>query len=114
MQLKSKKGISILLAILILSFVLTAALGTSVVLVRQLKTLREVGYSVAALYAADTGIEEFLKTRDPGGIPETPLNGAKYQVFVNASSSDDCNAQNYCVKSIGTYKDTRRAIEVKY
>lgn len=76
--------------------------------------MRKVGYSVIAFYAADTGIEEVLKMTTPGNIPETLLNSAKYEVSVNASTSPDCNASNYCIKSTGSYKETRRAIEITY
>ena len=116
MKLETKKGVSILLAVFLLSFVLSIALGTSIVLIRQVKTMRSIGFSVIAFYAADNGIEEVLAmdTLSEGNIiPETQLsNEAKYSVFVNASTTEGCDAANYCIKSIGIYRNTRRAIEV--
>ncbi len=114
--LATQKGISILFAVAILSIILAIALGTSVVVIRQVKTMREIGHSVIALYAADSGMEEILMYSSPTDISGT-VGEATYEVFVTASTTPECaakNAKNYCIKSIGTYKDTKRAIEVKY
>jgi len=118
-KIKTKRGVSLLFAILILSFVLSVALGASIIMVRQLKTLREAGYSVVALYAADTGIEEILLRDDPtGGIAKTSLLpdiNADYQVFVEAGGEGECDSSlTFCITSVGTYQNTRRAIEVQY
>lgn len=113
---RSQKGVSFMFAIFILAFILSIALGTSTILVRQIKIMREIGYSVVAFYAADSGMEEVLMMATPSSIGETQLNGsgAKYQVDVKDSSDPTCNASNYCIKSIGSYQNTRRAIEVTY
>ena len=111
---QKEKGVSILFAVLILSVVLSIALGTSSLIVRQLKVMRGVGSSVVAFYAADCGIEKVLLTKPPLPISKTLLNGAEYEVFVSASTTEGCDALNYCIKSIGSYKNTKRAIEIKY
>jgi len=74
-----------------------------------------MGYSVIAFYAADNGIEEVLMDNStPTAISLTELpNGATYQVTVDANGPQ-CDALNFCIKSIGTYKTTKRAIEIKY
>lgn len=113
----SQKGISILFAVAILSVVLSIALETSSILIRQVKMVREIDYSVVAFYAADNGIEEVLIMAIPQSIPETPLPGlsaATYEVLVKDSDDPDCNAPNYCITSIGTYRKTRRAIGVEF
>lgn len=112
---KNTKGISILFAVLILSVVLSIGLGLGSILVGQTKTIRQAGYSVVAFFAADAGIEEILMNYPPVDILETTLpNGASYSVFVNASTTPGCAAQNYCIKSLGGYKGTSRAIEITY
>ncbi len=115
LNFNKEKGIAILLAVLILSFVLTIALGTSVILIRQVKTIREIDSSVIAFYAADSGIEEFLLINDPQNPPSPGvLDGAGYEVFVHASTTPGCDGENYCIRSVGTYKNTTRAIEIQY
>ncbi len=113
-ELNKQKGISVLFAISILSVILSIGLGASSILIGQIRTIREMGYSVTAFYAADNGIEEVLLMAVPTSIPETQLNGARYEVAVKDSENPDCDAANFCIKSIGIYKETRRAIEIKY
>ena len=114
MKNKQQQGISVLFAISILSVILSISLGISAVLVKQIKAITEIGYSAIAFYAADNGIEEVLAMVNPVDIPETSLNGSKYEVSVQDSNHPDCDAANYCIKSIGSYKGTKRAIEIKY
>ena len=109
--LKQEKGVSILFAVSILSVILGISLGTSTILISQIKTIRKIGYSVTAFYAADNGIEEVLLMTIPSNIPETQLNGATYKVDIKDT---DCDAANFCIKSTGTYKGTKRGIEIKY
>jgi hypothetical protein len=116
-KIGGEKGVSILLAVLTLSFVLSISLGVSAILMSQMKMLGEVGYSVIALYAADSGIERaLLKRSEPEGIPETELpNGAKFEVRVTESGQENCpDGIKFCIKSIGEFNGVRRAIEIKY
>lgn len=56
----SQRGVSLFLAIMVLSVILAIALGLSSILVSQIKIIRGMGNSVVAFYAADSGIEEAL------------------------------------------------------
>lgn len=117
-HLKSKmqSGVSVYLAVAILGILLSIGFGVSTIFLGQVQTMRNTGYSVIAFYAADAGIEKILLVRDaPADIPETVLsNGATYQVFVTAGGAGGCVASNFCIKSIGKYKETSRAIEITY
>jgi len=114
-----ESGISLLLAILILSLILAVALGLNTILLRQIRMAREIGNSVTAFYAADSGIEEVLMVRDnpssscTQGSPCQLGNGAKYYLSI-VPAGGSCLSQNYCVKSIGIFKETRRGIEIDY
>lgn len=116
-MIKGQKSFSIYLAIMIMTILLALAFGISTILLSQVKMVGEMGDSVIAFYAADTGIEKVLDNReDPSplnGYSETLANGASYQIFV-LSSGPDCPADNFCIKSVGTYKGVRRAIEISY
>ena len=115
----SQKGISLIFSIFILTFVLGIALGGASILVQQIKITRDIGYSVIAFYAADSGIEDILMNRESPSSPCTeatpcPLdNGADYYIEI-ISTGGDCPADNYCITSIGSYKYTSRAIEISY
>ncbi len=113
---KSQSGVSLFLTLMIMTILLAMALGLSAIFLGQVEIMRGMGHSVIALYAADAGIERVLMIRrTPSNIPVTPLpNGATYQVFVTAGGTGGCAAPNFCIRSIGTYKEVRRAIEINY
>lgn len=110
----SQKGISLMFAIFILTFTLGIALGTATILVRQMKIMREIGYSSIAFFAADSGIERVLYEDRKNNLVGTgtmsftfPDNGASYNVEYDSNG-------NTTIKSIGSYQNTNRAIEIQY
>ena len=116
-----QKGVSLYIAFLIMTILLSIALNMSTILVSEIKTMREMGKSVTAYYAAETGIEKALfDTRtieDPvgQGYGESDIldNGASYSVSVVAQGIGDCSFDaNYCLKSVGHYKGVKRAIMI--
>lgn len=111
-----QKGIALYLSVIIMTLILAIALGISTIFLGQINVMKGLGYSVIAFYAADAGIEKILLTRDnPLDIGLTALsNGAAYQVFVTAGGVGSCTASSYCIRSIGSYKETNRAIEISY
>lgn len=107
-KLKNSKGAVLFLSIIILSVLLAVALGISTTLLGQVRVLSGMENSVHAFFAADTGIEQalFEENAVSGILP----SGASYQVqFVPPGA--DCSAQNYCLKSVGAFRESRRAIE---
>lgn len=114
-----QKGIALYLAILIMTIFLAIALGLSAISLSQNKLSRTMGFSVNALSAADAGIEKVLVDRqspNPGldFYSGSFSNGATYRVIVAPTGTGGCLAANFCIKSIGDYKETRRAIEISY
>ena len=111
----NEKGVAVTLSILILSVVLVVALGSSTLLLREIKFARGSNFYVRAFFAADSGIEKVLMNRDsPVSIaPTTLANGAVFRVTV-VPSGPGCSADNFCIESIGEYQGTKRAIEVNY
>ena len=129
------KGVALYLALMVMGILLALALGISVILLSQTKVIKEMGNSVIAFYAANTGVERVLfidrstcsayesiaervnclKT-EVGSIPSGDLkldNGAEYQLSVDSGGEGTCPAERiYCAKSIGNYKGTRRAIRI--
>jgi len=116
-QFSNQKGISLLFVVLVMSVILTISLGISSILNKQTSVMREIGYSVVAFYAADSGIEEVLAESDPkdlDGVEKPLTNGAKYEMTVKTGDETGCDSPNYCIKSIGSYQGVKRAIEVMY
>lgn len=128
-----EKGVALYLVLVIMGILLAAVLGLSAALIGQIKTIKGIGHSVKALYAADTGIEQALLDVIPSAhYPKIGINGAFYEVWVvccapgeleclfevggcplGAENEDpDCPARYFCYKSVGTHEKTKRAIEI--
>ena len=109
---KQKGIISIFITMMIMSTSLAMVLGLSIIFIGHLKIVRGMGDSVVAFHAANTGMERILyEYKIQGGLATSTSfsnilnNGAIY------------NAKFYGAghfKSVGTFKGTRRAIEVSF
>lgn len=109
--MKPQQGITLYLSLIIMGILFSLALGINTILLGQTKIVQDISDSVFAFAAAETGIERNLYDGSQGaGSLE---NGATYFVTVFASGVGGCPAGiNYCVKSVGTYKTTNRAIYI--
>jgi hypothetical protein len=121
--MSNTKGTILYFAILILSVIFAIAMALSLIIFGQLKTQREIGYSVIALCAADTGVEralyEIYTTSTANPFPFSVsgnLDGATFEANVYASSSGQCGTSTlyYCIKSRGTFKNITRAIDASF
>ena len=117
-EFKPQKGVALYLALLIMAILLSIGLALSVILMGQMRMIRGMGDSVIAFYAADTGIEKALLNRanplSVFGLSGTLENDASYVVTVLSKGDEGCDADNYCLRSVGIYRGIRRAIEVEY
>lgn len=127
---RRQRGAALYVAVMVTSLTLAIAVGVSALLVGQLKILRSMGDSVVAFFAADAGIERILrvggydcstyvqvaecvKSKALGLGVMVLENGSTYVLTVEKGGEGTCPAQKtYCVKSLGTYKNTRRAIRI--
>ena len=128
MSIFSNKGVSLYLAVILMTMLLALILGVSTALFRQLQTIRGMEDSVVALYAADSGIERVLidiiaNRINPQEDYQLNLdNGASYDVDVVccergvgdcvwtgvflcplSSSDPNCPGYFYCIISKGFY-----------
>lgn len=124
----SKKGIILYFAMLIMSALLGISLGLSTIIITNIKVIREIGNSVIAFHAADTGIEQAMYILYQQGT-SPPFNFQGY-LDLNKNGTQDpkeptyemraflpgegCSAIYYCLKSAGFYKETKRTIEASY
>lgn len=118
----NNKGVSLYIALMLTAVMLTIVFGLTAVLTTQIKTVRSIGYSVTAFYAAETGIEYALYNSD-SCTSTCSVNGtlslgggdtASYSISGTSSGSGACPwGINYCIKSIGDYKNTKRAIQIQ-
>ena len=111
---QSEKGVSVLLSVMILSVVLSIALGSSDIAIKQSASFEGIGDHVVAFYAADHGIEAMMMEENPTSTSGTLSNGATYKTTVIDSSDPTCDADHYCITSLGSYEGTKRAIQAIY
>lgn len=131
---KEQRGVSILFATLIVSVVLSIGLGVSTILIQQAKVMSQAGDAVVSFYAADSGVEEQLfdlykatehLSQHSGTIAIAANRTATFSTIARCSANvsaadcvierdDACQALNYCIKSVGSYQKTKRAIEIQY
>lgn len=108
---KNERGISLFFTLILMSVLMSISLGINVIFWEQTQILKYVGNSVLAFYAADTGIERAL--REENNVSDTLSNGAAYNAIKIIKGNPGClSALEYCIQSVGTYKETRRAIQV--
>lgn len=126
-----QKGVSLYLAMIILSIFLGISLGLSLILLTQIKMTRGIEESVKALYAADAGIEKMLFNLRPSDGEDLPnLTHFETETFCSQllapncplgyTVDPDCDAANYCINSIGSigssgfFKNTKRGLRIEY
>lgn len=131
------KGSILLYIVLLLSLLLTVVFGLSALISSQFEIMKSNANSIIAFYAADAGVERMLNSvialnedlPNPDANGDVKFSGnlnnnASYEVYIYCKSNgniascgtipkdSDCSADNYCVKSIGNYKNAKRAIMV--
>lgn len=74
MRKNSEKGISLIITFFVLVIILAVVLSISIILYSEIKIIRNMGYSVVAYYAAESGVEKVLYY-DRKVIPDGALRG---------------------------------------
>ena len=105
-----QKGVSLYLAVVIMSILSAVVLGLVSLSISGIKMVSGLENSVMSFYAANTGIEHSLYSiRKQGELGEVSgdLGEANYSVSVSSNDEE-------IIKSVGTYRGTKRVIEVRY
>ena len=112
--LKNKKGIVLLITIIILGALLAAALGVASVFIKETQISALVDDSLIAILAADAGLEKMLyNVRILGGSSTTSFNtdlsnGASYITCENPTT---CSDSLFIFTSTGAFSNARRTLE---
>ncbi len=106
----NQRGIALLLTVIIISVVILIATFIANIVITQLKLAGDINDSVAAIYAADSGVEwQLYQIRYGVSIP-TPImsNGAIVSVTLTGTFP------NFTIKSLGSYRTVKRQFEVSF
>lgn len=103
------------LTMVVLSIMSASLLALSAILVGQSKMTGNLSNSVLAFAAADSGIEQALykvykQSFISGNFTESLPNGATYSVIVSTTTPNGATV----IRSTGSYRQSKRAIEVSF
>jgi Tfp pilus assembly protein PilX len=117
-----KKGVSLYIAFMIMAVLMVIVFGVSTILFFEIKMAEDLGNSVIAFYAADSGIEKTLYDPRPSHSDligpatntVTMVCGFAYAdcpIDEGFSIDPNCDADYFCIRSVGVYEGTKRAIQ---
>lgn len=112
--MNNKKGSSLLMTMLVVAAITSIAFGLSKLAIGETKLSRDVSKTLIAYYAADSGAEcqmyadRFLEGADCGYVC---LSAG---ICFNATGEDVASPHYRLIKSIGSYGDIERAVELEY
>ena len=117
--MKDRRGIAIIITIIMLTTILAIAVGIASVFLREIRLSSLTDNSIFALMAADAGLERRLyEVRRLGSSaigefgPVSLPNGASFEI---CPSGAECRSQNPTrIISEGTFRDTRRSVQVEF
>lgn len=110
-NIESQKGIALYIALVIMAFLLAIGLGLSVIISGQLGMIRDVGNSVVALYAADTGIEHALYNRRKLFNTSDITDQITSQITYSVIRQEEAGLKEWW-ESSGTFANETRAIRI--
>ncbi len=110
------------MVVVILGVSLGIMVGISSLVLRQMRTVAGLGNSVVALHAADTGIERLIYEMRKEGYsfscsPPCKIDDIVWDSFDDSEIDYEVyyqSADPLVIRSIGQYRQTRRAIEVTF
>lgn len=122
-RFSNQKGVSIFLAVVLMTLFLSMVLGLSAILLSQIRIIQEGGDSVIAFFAADTGAERAIYedrvvckqeacpgycSEDCSGLP----TGYELSETLGNNSSFLFKIFSDKMQSVGIFKGVRRAVEI--
>jgi hypothetical protein len=115
----NQKGVSIYLVVVMMSILLSAVLGMTSIIIGGVKIVENLGYSIKAFHATDTGIEAALYNAKINAGSCDDFSGAVgtadyiYEITMSTTGSD-CSSAGTTITSTGHYLTVQRKIEVSY
>lgn len=94
-----QKGVSLIITFFVMIIILAVVLSISVILYSEVKVIRNIGNSMASLYAADSGIEKVL-FYDRQVLPILSTSNS-------CTYDDDCTSPYVCQNSVCTKFEKR-------
>lgn len=108
----SQRGTAVLFAVLLTTLFLSIVITLSAIFIPKLKTAGDLKRSVAAVYAAESGIEWCLYINRIGSVPQPILsNGATFINSITNLPFVETDCSTFPIKSVGTFQGVTRIFE---
>ena len=108
---KNQKGVIIIFTAILLGILVSISLGLAAIFVPKIRSINEVRNSVAAFFAAESGLEWCIYINQfapsPTPAPPTMANWATFQL-----TPADCSGTT--IKSVGSYQGVTRALQADF
>jgi Tfp pilus assembly protein PilX len=134
MRFSQQRGAALFLTMVIMSGIFAIGIAVMSLLIGEVRTSRDIGHYIPAIYAADTGIERALyQIRINGTFPAGTCqnagdcvigssaspktlntNAAEYFVSIYDTGFGNCTAATQCIVSNGRLGGTARALTATY
>ena len=106
MNFKDQNGITVVITLLLIGFLVSMVLALSAIFIPKIRVAAEARRSVTAIYAADSTVEWCLYIARKDSInPPVMLNNATY----TPADPAECVSP---LKAVGTFQGVSRAFEV--
>lgn len=90
-NIKIEKGNVLLLALLVMAGIMTAALGIGAIILNEIRQARNIDFSTVAYYAAESGVEQALyKLRKEDAVLTCPSGECDLNGFCSAGDKEPC------------------------
>ena len=112
-----EEGVALILTVIIISAVMLIASMIANIVITQMQLVEDIGSSVSAIYAADSGVEcQLYNIRQGRSVDcnSADIPGGNIMMFNGASvkTSADGASPNYTVKSLGSFRSVKRQFQV--
>lgn len=105
---KSQAGVAILISILLVGVLLSMVFSLSAIFIPKIRSAADIKNSVAAAYAAESGLEWCFYQNQVGPVPSPIMSNNA--IFIIAPT--DCSTTP--VTAIGTYRGINRAFQISF
>ena len=116
-NINQENGVVLILTVIIISAVMLIASMIANIVVTQMQLVEDIGSSVSAIYAADSGVEcQLYNIRQGRSVDcnSTDIPGGNIVMFNGAKIKTlrIDNSPSYIIKSLGSFRSVKRQFQV--
>lgn len=114
---KKEKGVALLITLIIIATLVASTTGVASIFLREIRLSGIIDDSIAAIMAADAGMEKKLyDVRKLSGVPTTSYSGtlSNGATYITCPEVGSCTVSPALIMVRGIFGDTQRALQITY